>query len=148
MSIVELGALGEFFGAIAVVVTLIYLAGQLRQNTKALRASTYDSYANSGTAINDFAARHADELAKIAGMETGDFIYQNFAQKVFNLMETTYLHHREGLLDEQIFEARVRGFGNVMRTQEGLRQIWDDAPVFYTDEFCDFMAKRIIGSNS
>ena len=31
-----LGNFGEFFGAIAVVVTLIYLAGQLRQNTKAL----------------------------------------------------------------------------------------------------------------
>ena len=35
----ELGALGEFVGAIAVVVTLVYLAVQLRQNSKVLRAS-------------------------------------------------------------------------------------------------------------
>ena len=34
MSILELGALGELVGAIAVVVTLIYLAIQLRQNTR------------------------------------------------------------------------------------------------------------------
>ena len=33
MSIIELGALGEFIGAIAVVVTLAYLAIQIRQNT-------------------------------------------------------------------------------------------------------------------
>ena len=38
MSIIELGALGEFVGAFAVVLTLVYLALQIRQNTKILRA--------------------------------------------------------------------------------------------------------------
>jgi hypothetical protein len=33
MTVVELGALGEFFGSIVVVVTLVYLAIQVRQNT-------------------------------------------------------------------------------------------------------------------
>ena len=36
MSIMELGALGEFVGAFAVVVTLIYLALQIRQNSAML----------------------------------------------------------------------------------------------------------------
>jgi len=36
VSIIELGALGEFVWAIAVVVTLIYLAIQIRQNTRAM----------------------------------------------------------------------------------------------------------------
>lgn len=36
MTIMELGALGEFVGAIAVVVTLVYLAVQIRQNTRAM----------------------------------------------------------------------------------------------------------------
>ena len=35
-----LGNYGEFFGAIAVVVTLIYLALQIRQNTRATNAGT------------------------------------------------------------------------------------------------------------
>ncbi len=42
MTIFELGALGEFVGAFAVVFTLIYLALQIRQNTKAVRASAID----------------------------------------------------------------------------------------------------------
>ena len=37
MTIFELGALGEFVGAIAVVGTLIYLAVQIRQNTLQIR---------------------------------------------------------------------------------------------------------------
>ena len=42
MTIFELGALGEFVGAFAVVFTLIYLSLQIRQNTKAVRASAID----------------------------------------------------------------------------------------------------------
>ncbi len=38
--IATLAAWGEFIGGIAVVVSLIYLAGQIRQNSKLLRAST------------------------------------------------------------------------------------------------------------
>ena len=34
MTLMELGALGEFLGSIAVLATLIYLAVQLRQNTQ------------------------------------------------------------------------------------------------------------------
>lgn len=35
-----LGSYGEFVGAVAVVATLIYLALQVRQNTRALRFNT------------------------------------------------------------------------------------------------------------
>ncbi len=40
MTIMELGAIGEFIGAIVVVVTLIYLAIQMRQNTNVLKLNT------------------------------------------------------------------------------------------------------------
>ncbi len=38
LTIQDLGALGEFFGSIAVLATLIYLALQMRQNTMAISA--------------------------------------------------------------------------------------------------------------
>ena len=40
MDITTLAAWGEFIGGIAVVVSLIYLASQIRQNSKLLRSST------------------------------------------------------------------------------------------------------------
>ncbi len=39
LTIQDLGALGEFFGSIAVLATLVYLALQTRQNTMAIRGS-------------------------------------------------------------------------------------------------------------
>ncbi|MDH4110357.1 MAG: hypothetical protein OEW35_18905 [Gammaproteobacteria bacterium] len=39
MTITELGALGELLGALGVIATLVYLAVQVRQNTRSLEAS-------------------------------------------------------------------------------------------------------------
>ncbi len=39
MTIMELGALGELLGAIGVIITLVYLAVQVRQNTRSLDAT-------------------------------------------------------------------------------------------------------------
>ena len=38
-----IGAVGETVGALAVLVTLVYLAMQIRQNTKAVQAAAVDS---------------------------------------------------------------------------------------------------------
>ena len=43
MTIEQLGSLGEFLGSIAVLATLIYLAIQIRQNTKATRAQIHQA---------------------------------------------------------------------------------------------------------
>ena len=40
MSISELGSLGEFIGSIAVLITLIYLVFQIRQNTLSIRSQS------------------------------------------------------------------------------------------------------------
>ena len=44
MDITTLAAWGEFLGGIAVVVSLIYLASQIRQNTRIIRASNSREY--------------------------------------------------------------------------------------------------------
>ena len=47
-----LGNFGEFFGAIAVLVTLIYLVVQIRQNTASVVTATYESMVSGVTDIN------------------------------------------------------------------------------------------------
>ena len=41
MTIQDLGSIGELIAAIATVATLVYLAVQLKQNTRALRSQTF-----------------------------------------------------------------------------------------------------------
>ncbi len=43
MTVQDYGSIGELIGAIATVATLAYLASQIRQNTRAVRAAAVDS---------------------------------------------------------------------------------------------------------
>ena len=63
-----LGAIGEIVGAVAVVLTLGYLAVQIRQNTRATRAATSSAAAAAARDISGAVARDA-ELANL--YETG-----------------------------------------------------------------------------
>ena len=47
MDIMELGAVGELVGGVAVVASLIYVGLQVRQNTSALRANAAQGFADS-----------------------------------------------------------------------------------------------------
>jgi len=46
MTISDIGSIGELLAAIATIITLIYLALQLRSNTKVVRAQTYEQRTN------------------------------------------------------------------------------------------------------
>lgn len=53
MTLQDLGNLGDFLGGIAVIVTLVYLALQVRQNNRLLEANTSSVRAASSIAINE-----------------------------------------------------------------------------------------------
>ena len=56
----ELGSLGEFISGIAVVVTLIYLAAQIRHNTRAVRSSMHHAMIDSTLRIAESVSDNAD----------------------------------------------------------------------------------------
>ena len=58
-----IGAVGEILGAIAVLVTLIYLATQIKQHTLATRAVTNSAYAEAAREFN-MAIANSPELAR------------------------------------------------------------------------------------
>ena len=64
MTIFELGALGEFVDSIAVVVTLVYLAIQIRHNTTSVRAATYQALVESYSEFSLLVGRDS-ETARI-----------------------------------------------------------------------------------
>ena len=60
-----IGAVGEIGGAVGVILTLIYLAGQLRQNTNALRSASYEHWNSVSTAYTEMLAKYRVELSEI-----------------------------------------------------------------------------------
>ena len=142
MSIVELGALGEFVGAIAVVVTLVYLAIQIRQHTRAMHeakrlalAQTYQMRADAlqnmlvhaaesdhiGPIISKLvAAGYPEEIAsldRLSATERGRFRQWHIAQQTH--WDNMFYQYQQGFLDEEYyrdsFRERVRRLAPVWR---------------------------------
>jgi hypothetical protein len=143
MTLQDLGAIGELLGAVGVILTLLYLTGQLRQNTKAMQSATMQAYNASSLSIADSFVGIADVLAKLEAGEklsAEERIRFNYSViPLFSNMETAYLQHKNGSLDSEVFEARMKGFKQALKT-EGIRLVWSGYREFdLTKSFVDYV---------
>lgn len=116
MSLIEvsqlLGNFGEFLGAIAVVVTLIYLAAQVKHNTRAARAATVQSTLTSELYTTATLAEHSSTWDKVvtgAPLASGEEKRRGII--LFNLImiesENRYIQFNSGYLEAQSWEGRL-----------------------------------------
>ena len=116
LSLSELANLGEFLGGLAVIVSLFYLAIQIRQNTRTVRASTFQAVADSQS---DLAAKFGfdPELGRIylTGLRRNDELSEA-EERQFHFMiitmarklESAFFQWQSGVLtDEQYKGFRV-----------------------------------------
>ena len=104
-----IGAVGEVIGAAGVIATLAYLATQIRDNNKMMRATTKQDMAAQTQNMTMFAFDHPDIFSKvIAGAALTDDEQTQisiFARGVFRVWES-YCYSREtGLFDEIEWQA-------------------------------------------
>ena len=142
-----LGNYGEFVGAIAVVLTLGYLATQIRQNTLSNRAVAYQSWAKNSADTNTFArdlfefrerayfepeTLSADEKAKL------DFYFV----QVMNTLESMYFMKQLGSVDNEYWEARLRTLRFVM-SWPGFRMCWPEFRSIFDSRFAGLVDAEI-----
>jgi hypothetical protein len=122
VTIEDLGNIGELLGAIGVIVSLIYVALQIRQNTKSVRAATFQEAMRDIAAVADLAA-HDPELARIWFSGVRDLESLEWAERhrfgaymlaFFRRVENVVYQTEQGILDRQSWE----GF------QEALKRIF------------------------
>jgi uncharacterized protein YdbL (DUF1318 family) len=71
LTLEELGSVKEFVGALAVLVTLIYLAVQIHQHTKTVKAQINQARSDSFQQVQ-LALMNSDEMLEIAGKLKGE----------------------------------------------------------------------------
>jgi hypothetical protein len=150
MSLGELGDLGDFLGGIGVVVTLIYLAVQIRKNTRSVRAASLNSIS---TSISEFMDRVAEdpELTKLwfdglsREVDLSETDNRRFALLLLSLMrrwENAFHQGRAGTLESAAWAGMREGLTTVF-SSPGAQAWWIGARGLFSPEFVAFAERSI-----
>ncbi len=141
LDIITLAAWGEFIGGIAVVASLIYLAVQIRINTRTVRASNFgDLLAASSefatmTADPDMASLYLRGLDDFGGLSVVDQIrFNGLMSHHLNSAYRAWSLHQRALLDESMWENQAHAVTTSL-TNPGTRQWWEANQHWWPAEF-------------
>ena len=149
MTIQEMGAAGELIGGIAVIFTLIYLALQIRQNTKSAQALTYSATATGWQYYLHEQSVEDLEILILLSTNHHELSHAQFMQAYylyrtqFRRMEHDFYQYRTGTLDEDTWNAYVRGFEQDNFAVPGARAMWKLQSNFFEPSFSECVDKMV-----
>ena len=112
LSLADWGHIAEIFGAVAVVVSLLYVGAQLKQNTAAIQAQTsqqiMSTYAETNFAIVGqeslaplfVKVNNGEDLTPVESEKLG-----TWAHILFSNWEQAFRSHKNGLLEDEVWAA-------------------------------------------
>jgi hypothetical protein len=145
LDITTLAAWGEFIGGIGVIVSLVYLASQIRMNTKTVRASNLGGHIAAAADWNRMMVDPAAASLYVRGLE--DFVglsaedQVRFNGLIANLfgMTTNARHLRQqGLFDAEAFRFQENSLAHLLKSR-GARQWWTANRHWWQPEFRDYV---------
>ncbi len=133
-----LGAIGELIAAAGVIVTLAYLAIQVRANTVAQSAQSRHSLSEFVLQVSLFRAEHADRIAKLDSGEPltpGDLEFRYWLHAQLMLHAETYFHHVElGLMPASHWNGYQHYFREYVTTN-GFEEAWASIGPGFSENF-------------
>lgn len=142
MSLSDLAAIGSFVSGVAVVVTLIFLLLQMRQNTRAIRAAASQAHAANYQSL--LASIIEDgELARLWRVGLGDIEKLNDDEKIrfislssgfFRFYDAARLQWRHGQLDAEHWYSIDTQIRDTIRNP-GVQAYWSMRRHWHSPEF-------------
>ncbi len=150
MSWDAIGAIAEAIGAAAVVMSLVYLAYQIRQNTKAMRIAEYDSRAKTFREIVMDIGKNADsarifieggkDLGALTEVENVQFV--TMMNSAFTAFENFHYKESLGIVDDQMSES-WRNALHAYLAMPGVHEYWSYQESMYTRRFQSYVENEM-----
>ena len=138
-----MGAIAESVGALGVILSLVYLALQVRQNTEQIRLSRFQDL--SSTLQDGFTPVYnpgnmtvwyrghfkPGELS-----EEDEYTFRMFMERqLFNVQNVVY-QHQHGLVDDAVFESTILLMRQLLLGTPGGSSYWEEQRHNFTEEMC------------
>ena len=145
-----IGSVSELIGAVGVIVSLIYLAAQIRQNTKSLRASAYDAITSHVAELNKLIISDA-EVSSI--IDEGDQDrsslsrekrkrYDAFQRNRFRHYDNLHYQYCHGLLEESRWQPLQEAITYQLQ-KPGVVSSWNQYSRTLNTEFAEYVESLI-----
>jgi hypothetical protein len=155
MSLEEWGWLGGLLGGVGIVISVVYLAAELRQNTRAIRLAAFQNVIDSFAGVSfdlardrqlvDLFVRAAREFAMLDEVERTQYSY----------MMLSYLRRAEGLLFQTEIRvlqtdqwSGIRASIRAVLTPPGARHCWNEIKDRFNPRFREFIATILDDSSA
>ena len=145
-----IGAIAEALGALGVILTLIYLIRQIKQNTAATRSSAAASYSQASMSIANLLSRDVETntlfYEYLDGSQNLAYAEKRRAQAIVSVylpaMEEAFDLYREGTLTEEKWDSRCRQIG-WLANRPGFEEYWSEFGPVYAEPFADIVAETM-----
>jgi hypothetical protein len=151
-----IGAIGEVVGAVGVIVSLLYLALQIRQNSNVVRSATRQAISTTQVELGFRIAESSDlraSMAKLWGL--GDpptaaqdteirnlFLYRTF----WRAYENQCHQFREGTFDADMWSGYREALRGMFILGDS-RQVWEQSRAAFSPDFARFVDREILASS-
>jgi hypothetical protein len=138
--------ISQIVAVVGIFASLIFVGLQIRQNTKAIKATSHHAITDSFNAINNLILSDP-KVARImrltlAGSEAFDEDERISANYMLlanmRIFETLYYQYKNGTLDKKLFDAELKTLKWVV-TLPGFLAWWPVNPISLSDEFRAFI---------
>ena len=144
-----LGNIGEFLAALAVLVTLVYLAIQTRLNTRALRGAAaqasvplaishfHDMYSNPELEELYFRRINGEELEATEVRRVNQFF-----NALLHSYESFFLQQKHNSIDPELWEGKSNSLETLLQNKAFVEN-WQDSRYLYSPSFQSYVDSRI-----
>jgi hypothetical protein len=143
-----IGAVAELAGAIGVIASLAYLANQIRQNSKSIRAESVRQLLGHSSQLYMSVATSAELVdAQVRG-QTGDQLDDRDGNRLRLLAmasltnyENGFYQYRSGSLPEEIHAAYRQRLSDQLATLPYVKKCWDEFDHRFSSEFRSYVSQ-------
>ena len=155
MTLDQIANIAEISAAALVIVSLIYVAIQIKQNTKATQLSTSQAFIDTHGEVvlhiavdkefRDIYWRGLKGLSNLDGSETAAFaVWTNHA---FRVWESFYYQWQEGVFDDRLWAGFKTQLCDVF-AYPGTREIWSARYHQLSEEFRELVDNEVVSAES
>ena len=150
MTLENIYYVGQSVGVVALLISILFVGYQIRQNTKAIKATSHHAITDSFNQINTILISNPNcarvwrrGLSGLKTLDEDEKISFGFMMLGYSrIFETLYYQYKNGTMDKKLFDAELATLkwsaGN-----PGFRQWWAESPISLSAEYRAFMGDLI-----